>query len=243
MSRMLHRPRVLVVVSALLLSLSGAAAPATLAAPPPPDTRVAGIDVDATTIPQLQALMDRPPADVRPADAVLSAPDHEAEPDAPRGDHGQPDGPRGRPRRGPAPDVTATTGRCSGSRSSSRTTSTRPACRRPPAHGRSPGARRPMRSSSSGSGPPARWSSRKANLSEWANFRSGPSSSGWSGIGGQTNMAYVLDRNPCGSSSGSGVAASADLADVGGRHRDRRLDRLPVGRQRRSSASSRRSGC
>jgi amidase len=52
----------------------------------------------------------------------------------------------------------------------------------------------------------------KANLSEWANFRSGPSSSGWSGIGGQTNMPYVLDRNPCGSSSGSGVAAAADLA-------------------------------
>src|SRR5262249_2223223 len=42
----------------------------------------------------------------------------------------------------------------------------------------------------------------KLNLSEWANFRSGPSSSGWSGIGGQTNMPYVLDRNPCGSSSG-----------------------------------------
>ena len=39
-----------------------------------------------------------------------------------------------------------------------------------------------------------------------------PSSSGWSGIGGQTNMPYVLDRNPCGSSSGSGVAAAADLA-------------------------------
>jgi amidase len=52
----------------------------------------------------------------------------------------------------------------------------------------------------------------KANLSEWANFRSIPSSSGWSGIGGQGNMAYVLDRNPCGSSSGSGVVASADLA-------------------------------
>jgi amidase len=52
----------------------------------------------------------------------------------------------------------------------------------------------------------------KANLSEWANFRSGPSSSGWSGIGGQTSMPYVLDRNPCGSSSGSGVAAAADLA-------------------------------
>src|SRR5438034_4181335 len=54
----------------------------------------------------------------------------------------------------------------------------------------------------------------KANLSEWANFRSGPSSSGWSGIGGQTNMPYVLDRNPCGSSSGSGVVAAADLATV-----------------------------
>jgi amidase len=52
----------------------------------------------------------------------------------------------------------------------------------------------------------------KANLSEWANFRSIPSSSGWSGIGGQTNLAHVLDRNPCGSSSGSGVAAAADLA-------------------------------
>ena len=52
----------------------------------------------------------------------------------------------------------------------------------------------------------------KLNLSEWANFRSAPSSSGWSGIGGQTNMPYVLDRNPCGSSSGSGVVAAADLA-------------------------------
>ena len=52
----------------------------------------------------------------------------------------------------------------------------------------------------------------KANLSEWANFRSAPSSSGWSGIGDQTNMPYVLDRNPCGSSSGSGVVAAADLA-------------------------------
>ena len=52
----------------------------------------------------------------------------------------------------------------------------------------------------------------KANLSEWANFRSGPSSSGWSGIGGQGFMPYVLDRNPCGSSSGSGVSAAASLA-------------------------------
>ena len=51
----------------------------------------------------------------------------------------------------------------------------------------------------------------KANLSEWANFRAKMSSSGWSGIGGQTRNPYVLDRNPCGSSSGSGVAVSANL--------------------------------
>lgn len=51
----------------------------------------------------------------------------------------------------------------------------------------------------------------KANLSEWANFRSTRSSSGWSGRGGQCRNPYVLDRNPCGSSSGSGVAASANL--------------------------------
>jgi amidase len=54
----------------------------------------------------------------------------------------------------------------------------------------------------------------KANLSEWANFRSIASSSGWSGRGGQTNNPYVLDRNPCGSSSGSAVAAAANLAAV-----------------------------
>lgn len=51
----------------------------------------------------------------------------------------------------------------------------------------------------------------KTNLSEWANFRSNHSSSGWSGRGGQTKNPYVLDRNPCGSSSGSGAAASANL--------------------------------
>lgn len=51
----------------------------------------------------------------------------------------------------------------------------------------------------------------KANLSEWANFRADMSSSGWSGMLGQTKNPYVLDRNPCGSSSGSGVAASANL--------------------------------
>ncbi len=51
----------------------------------------------------------------------------------------------------------------------------------------------------------------KTNLSEWANFRSTKSSSGWSARGGQTKNPYVLDRNPCGSSSGSGVAPSANL--------------------------------
>jgi amidase len=54
----------------------------------------------------------------------------------------------------------------------------------------------------------------KTNLSEWANFRSFESISGWSGIGGQTNNPYGIDRNPCGSSSGSGAAASANFAAV-----------------------------
>jgi amidase len=54
----------------------------------------------------------------------------------------------------------------------------------------------------------------KANLSEWANFRSTNSTSGWSGVGGQTNNPYVLDRNPCGSSSGSAVGVAASLAQV-----------------------------
>jgi amidase len=51
----------------------------------------------------------------------------------------------------------------------------------------------------------------KTNLSEWANFRSSKSSSGWSGRGGQTKNPYVLERNPCGSSSGSGAAVAANL--------------------------------
>ena len=51
----------------------------------------------------------------------------------------------------------------------------------------------------------------KTNLSEWANFRSLRSTSGWSGRGGQTCNPYALDRNPCGSSSGSGAAVSANL--------------------------------
>ena len=55
----------------------------------------------------------------------------------------------------------------------------------------------------------------KTNLSEWANFRSRHSSSGWSGRGGQTKNPYVLDRNPCGSSSGTGAAIAANLAAIG----------------------------
>src|SRR2546423_13863641 len=51
----------------------------------------------------------------------------------------------------------------------------------------------------------------KTNLSEWANIRSNHSISGWSGRGGQTRNPYALDRNPCGSSSGSGTAVSANL--------------------------------
>jgi amidase len=55
----------------------------------------------------------------------------------------------------------------------------------------------------------------KTNLSEWANFRSTHSVSGWSGRGGQTRNPYALDRNPCGSSSGTGAAISSSLAAVG----------------------------
>jgi amidase len=54
----------------------------------------------------------------------------------------------------------------------------------------------------------------KTNLSEWANFRSERGSSGWSGRGRQTRNPYALDRNPCGSSSGSGAAVSANLCAI-----------------------------
>ncbi len=55
----------------------------------------------------------------------------------------------------------------------------------------------------------------KTNLSEWANWRSPKSSSGWSGRGGQTKNPYALDRNPCGSSSGTGSAVAANFAAAG----------------------------
>ncbi len=55
----------------------------------------------------------------------------------------------------------------------------------------------------------------KTNLSEWANFRSTNSTSGWSARGGQTRNPYILDRNPCGSSSGTGAAIAANFASIG----------------------------
>ncbi len=54
----------------------------------------------------------------------------------------------------------------------------------------------------------------KANLSEWANFRGQMSSSGWSGVGGQTKNPYDITRNPCGSSAGSGVSVSSNLTMI-----------------------------
>ena len=144
-----------------------------------------------------------------------------------------PDALRSRPaRRGGAREAARPAARQS--RSSSRTTSTPPTGWRPR---------------------PARWRSRariaprdafvverlraagavilgKTNLSEWANFRSTHSTSGWSGRGGQTRNPYALDRNPCGSSSGSARGRGGEPVRRGGRHRDRRLDRLPVVGQR-----------
>jgi amidase len=55
----------------------------------------------------------------------------------------------------------------------------------------------------------------KTNLSEWANFRSDNSTSGWSGRGGQTRMPYILDRNPSGSSSGTGASVAANFCVIG----------------------------
>ena len=210
MSSRLRRSLVLTTLLALLLGVSGAAAPGGLAANPP-NTKVAGIDVDATTIPQLQALMNSHRLSsvqltnfylqrIRQLNPKLNAvitvsptalDDARAADEARRnGDH--------RPLLGIpiiVKDNIDTTGM-------------------------------PTTAGSwalAGSTPDDAFIAHKlkaagaiiigkANLSEWANFRSGPSSSGWSGIGGQTNMPYVLDRNPCGSSSGSGVVAAADLA-------------------------------
>ena len=73
----------------------------------------------------------------------------------------------------------------------------------------------------------------KANMSEWANFRSTRSTSGWSTLGGQTANPYALDRNPSGSSSGSAARPVGGLRAARRGHGDRRVDRLPVKRLRR----------
>jgi len=210
MSSRLRRSLVLTTLLALLLGVSGTAALTGLAANPP-NTKVSGIDVDATTIPQLQELMNSRRMNsveltnfylrrIRQLNPMLNAvitvsptalADARAADQARRnGDH--------RPLLGIpiiVKDNIDTTGMPTTAGSWALAQST------------PDDAFIAQKLKAAGAiiiG--------KANLSEWANFRSGPSSSGWSGIGGQTNMPYVLDRNPCGSSSGSGVAAAADLA-------------------------------
>ena len=78
----------------------------------------------------------------------------------------------------------------------------------------------------------------KTNLSEWANFRSTHSTSGWSGRGGQTKNPYALDRNPSGSSSGSGAAAASSLCAAAVGTRDRWIGHQPFVYQWHRWASS-----
>jgi amidase len=216
----LRRPLVLTTLLALLLAVSGAAALIALAADPPPTgppptspphTNVAGIDVDATTIPELQQLMNANRLNsvvltnfylqrIRRLNPTLKAVitvSPTALADARAADQARRRGDR-RPLLGIpiiVKDIINTTGMPTTAGSWAL------------AESRPDDAFIVQRLKAAGAiilG--------KANLSEWANFRSFPSSSGWSGIGGQGAMPYVLDRNPCGSSSGSGVSVAADLA-------------------------------
>jgi amidase len=210
MSSRLRRSFVLTTLLALLAVVSGAAAPIGRAANPP-STTVDGIDVDTTTIPELQALMNSSRLNsfdltkfylerIRQLNPILNAVitvSPTAVGEARAADRARLNGDR-RPLLGIpiiVKDNVDTIGMPTTAGSWALAGST-------------PGdafiAQRLKAAGAIIIG--------KANLSEWANFRSGPSSSGWSGIGGQTNMPYVLDRNPCGSSSGSGVVAAADLA-------------------------------
>jgi amidase len=212
MNRPIRRWLALVSLLALMLTAAGASAPAGLAAAP--STRVAGIDVDATTIPQLEALMDAHRlssvmlvqfyihriAKLNPELNAVITVSPTALADARAADRARRNGDH-RPLLGVpvlVKDNVDTTGMPTTAGSWALAGST-------PSD-----AFIVQQMKAAGAIIIA-----KANLSEWANFRSGPSSSGWSGIGGQTNMAYVLDRNPCGSSSGTGVGISADLATVG----------------------------
>src|SRR4029079_993325 len=197
MSSRLRRSLVLTALLALVLGVSGAAAPTGLAAKPP-DTKVAGIDVDATTIPELQKLMNSQRLKsvqltqfylqrIRKLNPLLNAvitvsPTALAHPQA--ADKARRGG-DSRPLLGIpiiVKDNIGTTGMPTTAGSYA-------------LEGSSPAdafiVRRLRAAGALVIG--------KANLSEWANFRSNPSSSGWSGIGGQTNMAYVLDRNARGS--------------------------------------------
>jgi amidase len=210
MSSRFRRSLVLTTLLALLVGVSGAAAPTSLAANPP-NTKVAGIDVDATTIPQLQKLMNSHRINsvnltnfylqrIRKLNSELNAVitiSPTAHADALAADRARRNGDN-RPLLGIpiiVKDNVDTTGMPTTAGSWALAGST-------PADAFIAQKLKAAGAIIIG----------KANLSEWANFRSGPSSSGWSGIGGQTNMPYVLDRNPCGSSSGSGVVAAADLA-------------------------------
>ena len=210
MSSRIRRSLVFLAVLALLLGAVGTAAPAGLAANPT-NTKVAGINVDSTTIPRLEALMNAHRINavmlmnfylrrIRQLNPILHAVitvSPTALADARAADRARRSGDR-RPLLGIpiiVKDNIDTTGMptTAGSWALAGSMPT--------------DAFIVQRLKAAGAIILA-----KANLSEWANFRSAPSSSGWTGIGGQTNMPYVLDRNPCGSSSGSGVAAAADLA-------------------------------
>jgi amidase len=210
MSSRIRQSLVLTTLLALLLVLAGAAARSSLAANPP-NTTIAGIDVDATTIPQLEQLMNshrlnavdlmnfylRRIRQLNPTLHAVITVSPTARADARAADQARRDGDHGPLLGMPiiVKDNIDTTGMPTTAGSWALGGST------------PDDAFIVQRLKAAGAiiiG--------KANLSEWANFRSGPSSSGWSGIGGQTNMPYVLDRNPCGSSSGSGVSAAADLA-------------------------------
>jgi len=211
MSTAVRRFFALATITVALLLAGGAIAPAALAAPPPTHTRHAGIDLDATTIPQLEWLMDHHRLTsvqlvhfylhrikkLNPELHAIITVSPTALADARAADSARRHGSH-LPLLGIpiiVKDNIDTTGMPTTAGSWALA-------------GSSPGdAFIIQRLRAAGALVIA-----KANLSEWANFRSAPSSSGWSGIGGQTNMPYVLDRNPCGSSSGSGVAAAADLA-------------------------------
>jgi len=213
MNRPVRRWLALLTLLALLLTTAGAAAPIGLARSDT-STRVAGINIDARTIPQLEHLMDRHRltsvqlvqfylhriAKLNPKLHAVITVSPKALADARAADRARRHGDR-RPLLGIPVIVkdNVDTSRMPTTAGSYALNGSRPSDAFIVQRMRAAGA----------------IIIAKANLSEWANFRSIPSSSGWSGIGGQTNMPYVLDRNPCGSSSGTGVGVAADLATVG----------------------------